>query len=184
MLTAPAGALAGSLALAPGDRAPLLVGWNLSGERVVVSFDTVTVINFWATWCEPCIREMPALEGLFRAWSDDGLQVVGVVHEAIEHADLVAFVKKLGVTYPMIKPRPRTSGDWGGVATLPVSFLIDDKRTILRRYVGASPEQLDAMVRDVEGVLAGRPLGPMLLPDEPDVAKPEDRPKAGSSSEP
>ena len=179
-LTAPSGAFAGPLALAPGDRAPLLSGRSLSGERITVSFDTLTVVNFWATWCEPCIREMPALEGLFRASSDDGLQVVGVVHEAIGPSELMAFVKRMGVTYPMIKPRPRTSGDWGGVATLPTSFLIDDKGTILRRYVGATPEQIDAMVSDVQGVLVGRPLGPMLIPDKPDVANPEDRPKAGN----
>ncbi len=84
---------------------------------------------------------------------------------------------KLGVTYPVLKPRRRTSGDWRGVATLPVTFLIDEKRTILRRYVGATPEQIDAMVDDVEAVLEGKPLGPMVIPDRPDVANPEDRPK-------
>lgn len=171
------GAYGSQLALAPGDRAPILAGYDLSGDLVSVRFDKVTLVNFWATWCEPCIREMPALEGLFRRHSDRGLQVVGVVHEAIEHEELVAFVDKLGVTYPVLNLRRRTSRDWRGVATLPVTFLIDEKRMILRRYVGASPEQIDAMVNDVELVLDGKPLGPMVMPGRSDVANPEDRPK-------
>jgi hypothetical protein len=46
----------------------------------------------------------------------------------------------------------------------PTSFLIDREGKIVRRYVGASPEQIEGLVQDVEAVLAGRPLGSMVMP--------------------
>jgi hypothetical protein len=58
---------------------------------------------------------------------------------------------------------------------LPTTFVIDSNGIIVRRYVGATAEQIKGLVADVEALLAGEPLGPMVIPDKPSVATEEDR---------
>ena len=69
------------LALAPGDPAPTLAAVTIEGEafRADWTASALTVVNFWATWCEPCREEMPALQKLSEAHASEGLSVVGVM---------------------------------------------------------------------------------------------------------
>ena len=58
------------------------------------------VINFWATWCAPCRREIPLLESLQRAWADRGVEVIGI---AVDHRDQVlAYADDLKIDYPLL----------------------------------------------------------------------------------
>jgi thiol-disulfide isomerase/thioredoxin len=58
------------------------------------------VINFWATWCAPCRREIPLLESLQRAWADRGVVVIGI---AVDHRDQVlAYANELKIAYPLL----------------------------------------------------------------------------------
>jgi thiol-disulfide isomerase/thioredoxin len=58
------------------------------------------VINFWATWCAPCRREIPLLQGLSAVWADRGVQVVGI---AVDHRDeVVDYAHRLGIAYPIL----------------------------------------------------------------------------------
>lgn len=105
------------------------------------------VINFWATWCPPCVAEMPSLERLHRALSRDGLVVLGVSADEDEAA-LDQFVKKAGLTFPILR-------DPGGVVAsgsyrttgYPETFVVDARGVIKETYVGPAewdtPEALD-----------------------------------------
>ena len=68
------------------------------------------------------------------------------------------------MTYPVIRPAKGVAGAWGGGGTLPLTFLIDGEGRVLRRYVGATEEQIEGLVRDVEAALRGEPLGPPVIP--------------------
>jgi len=58
------------------------------------------VINFWATWCAPCRREIPLLEGLSEEWANRGVTVIGI---AVDHRDQVAaFARELKISYPLL----------------------------------------------------------------------------------
>jgi thiol-disulfide isomerase/thioredoxin len=58
------------------------------------------IINFWATWCIPCRREMPLLEALHNAWADRGVTVIGI---AVDHRDAVlAYADELKIAYPLL----------------------------------------------------------------------------------
>jgi thiol-disulfide isomerase/thioredoxin len=168
------------LALAPGDKAP-----DMGGNRVDNSFfrtdytaHKATVVNFWATWCEPCKDEMPALQELHTKHGQAGLQIVGVLHDNVNLQTMQEFADALGVSYDIVKPRRQYAKRWTGVGILPTTFLIDGSGKILRRYVGATEEQIDGLVTDIEATLAGEPLGPLVIPDEPAVATEEDRLRA------
>ena len=151
------GAFAGSrmaMIVAPGDTAPeiavpALEGWKFHSDW---SQATYTVLNFWATWCEPCKTEIPVLQGLQTRYKDRGLAVIGGMIEGTKDDDARAFLASLGVTYRVIRIDSDTANNWGGVNVLPTTYVIDKKGRVLKRYVGATPEQVERMKSDIEGL--------------------------------
>jgi thiol-disulfide isomerase/thioredoxin len=157
------------LALAPGDNAPKLRGRTLDLERWHIEYDKskATLVNFWATWCVPCKAEMPALQKLHADHGGDGLQIVGVLMDPVKDDELRAFLNPLAVTYPIIRPDDLVNKEWGGIVVMPITFLVDPAGKIVRRYVGATSEQVTGLVSDVEAFLQGQALGTMIIPDKP-----------------
>jgi peroxiredoxin len=96
----------------------------------------VVVINFWATWCPPCVAEMPALDRLHRALSRDGLVVLGVSVDEDE-AVLTSFVDKVGLTLKVLRD-PGGTVARGAYRTTgyPETFVVDAKGVIVETYVG------------------------------------------------
>ena len=157
------------LALAPGDPAPRLRGKTLDREPFQIEWEKnkATLVNFWATWCEPCKGEMPALQQLHAGRAGQGLAVVGVLMDPVEDDVLREFLDPLAVTYPIVRPHRTVNADWGGIVVMPLTFLVDSSGRIVRRYVGATPEQIAGLERDIEAFLAGKPLEAMVVPDKP-----------------
>ena len=93
------------------------------------------IINFWATWCAPCIHEMPELER-FHQSNRDRAMVWGVTFERIGKDRVIDFVENLGVTYPILGfgQEPRTG--YGQVTVLPTTFIIDREGLFMRRFEG------------------------------------------------
>jgi thiol-disulfide isomerase/thioredoxin len=89
----------------------------------------VVLVDFWATWCGPCVLAMPHLEELHKAYGPKGLVVIG--HTDISSQDLGDFVKKTGVTYK-ISQGDDIGEEWK-VTTIPELFLIDVDGRILWR---------------------------------------------------
>lgn len=109
-------------------RATALAKWH--GKAVL--------LNFWASWCVPCIREMPMLEKFQREHAADGAQVVGIAMEQPQSA--AAFVKRVAVDYPILigidaDPVPTAVfGDTAGL--LPYSVLVGRDGRILKTKLG------------------------------------------------
>ncbi|MEN8206217.1 MAG: TlpA disulfide reductase family protein [Pseudomonadota bacterium] len=97
----------------------------------------VVLVNFWATWCPPCRKEMPALEALYRKLGGDSFTVLAVNQwEDPDH--VFAYTGELNVfpTFPILfDPESRISAEYG-VKGLPTSFLIDKKGRLAYRAVG------------------------------------------------
>lgn len=99
----------------------------------------VILLNFWATWCPPCLEEIPALDALHRELGDGGLSVVGV---ALEDAEPVrAFADEHDVGYPLLvggREAFDIAAEYGnGRGTLPYSVVIDRTGTIRATHQGA-----------------------------------------------
>ena len=170
-LAMPQAALAASgLALAPGDPAPKMVAWTLDGELQIMEWQGLTLLNFWATWCEACRLEMPELQKMQEAFGEKGFRVFGLNREPISSDEVRTFLEGTGVQYPQLKPDARLAKGWTGINVLPTSYLINAEGKILRKYVGASTQQIEGLRNDIENLVHGRPMGSMVL-GKPEVTQ-------------
>lgn len=107
----------------------------------------VLVVNFWATWCGPCITELPEFEAVYRRLHDQGLAMVGVnLGEKAEKA--VPFARKLGLSFPMLMdPEGAAREGYAVFSGLPVTAVVDRKGRLRHRVAGPlTGEALRALV--------------------------------------
>ena len=120
-----------------GDRAP---AFELSDDQGLgVSLDDyagkVVLLNFWATWCPPCVQEMPSLNRTYERFRDDGMVVLGVSVD--EDAEQYArFLRNRGVTFPTVRDPEREVSTRYGTMKYPESYLISRDGRVLRKYIG------------------------------------------------
>jgi cytochrome c biogenesis protein CcmG/thiol:disulfide interchange protein DsbE len=93
------------------------------------------IINFWATWCPPCIREMPELERFFQE-NKATAHLWGVTFEDSDRVKIQDFVKRLGVTYPILGHGQDPLTGYGNVNVLPTTFIIDPSGLFYHRFEG------------------------------------------------
>jgi thiol-disulfide isomerase/thioredoxin len=118
-----------------------------------VSFDqargTVTLVNFWATWCAPCKKELPDLVEVSRKYADRGFRVIGVATDRTPNAaDLVGeFVTKYSIPYQVLISTQEIEDAFNNVSMMPTSFLIDRNGRIVQTLVGIrTREQLEEAI--------------------------------------
>ncbi len=99
------------------------------------------LLNFWATWCVPCKTEMPSMERLYRRHKDRGLTIVAISIDAAGAKSVVAFVRRLGLTFPIgLDPTLEVANRYT-VRALPSSFLIDRRGSTVA--IAAGPREWD-----------------------------------------
>lgn len=144
----------------------------------------VVLVNFWATWCEPCEQEMPAMQRLYERLPRDGFELVAVSIDE-EPEKIAGFVERYGLTFPIVMdPGKKVAGAYQTMG-VPESLLVDREGRIVERYVG--PREWDApeYVARIEslGAAAARPaISPPSSPAP--SSSPEDAsasPGAGSA---
>lgn len=139
---------------ARGDPMPRLQLVDRTGEQVVLPDrypGSKILINFWASWCGPCIREMPELDRFAATQGSAGVQVVGVALDSLEA--VTGFLHSTPVTYPILLdvPGPRDSsvqlGNPKGV--LPYTVLIGPDGRLLKQKIGPFEDgEVDGWVSD------------------------------------
>ncbi len=147
---------AGVVELKEGQPAPGFTLLTLDGGRASLTDhrDKLVVLNFWATWCQPCIVEMPSLEALWRRYRDRGLIVVGIsVDRGAPKALLEPYVRNLKLTFPiLLDPDSKTSDRWR-VTALPATFLVRPGGEVVGMAMGAREWNSDEMRALVERLL-------------------------------
>ncbi|MCZ7598914.1 MAG: TlpA family protein disulfide reductase [Gammaproteobacteria bacterium] len=92
------------------------------------------VVNFWATWCGPCIREIPLLDALHR--ERDDVTVIGVNFEEIERRDLEEFVDRMSISYPVVEVGAEPLVPFEPLKGLPSTFLVSPDGIAVAAKVG------------------------------------------------
>jgi len=108
----------------------------------------VTIVTFWATYCIPCIVEIPTLHDLVSKYEKNGLAVVGVSVDTQSPEMLQAFVNKFKMNYPVAMSNPGMMNHFGVGDTVPMTFIIDQHGVVVRRHVGyVKKEELEKDIR-------------------------------------
>lgn len=95
----------------------------------------MVLVNFWATWCPPCLAEMPAMERLYRQHKDAGLVIVAVSVD-LDPRVVKPFVDKHGFTFPVALDSRMEVADRYGVRALPSSFIVDRAGNLAALAIG------------------------------------------------
>jgi len=95
------------------------------------------ILDFWATWCPPCKREIPDFIGLQSKYGGRGLQVIGVGLD--EPGKLKEFAEQNGMNYAVLLGNDEIARRYGGISGIPTTFVIDRRGAIVGRYEGFRP---------------------------------------------
>jgi cytochrome c biogenesis protein CcmG/thiol:disulfide interchange protein DsbE len=96
----------------------------------------VVVVNFWATWCDPCKVEIPWFIEFHQRLHDRSLTVVGVSMDADGWTSVRPYLRQRGVNYPVVLGSESLANAYGGVEALPSTFLVDKNGNIAFSHVG------------------------------------------------
>ena len=102
----------------------------------------VIILDFWATWCPPCIKEIPDFVELQKEYGDKGLIILGISLDQNPKQALPKFIKKYKVNYPILLTDGKVDKSYGGVTGIPTTFIINRKGEIYKRYVGFRPKNV------------------------------------------
>ena len=133
---------------------------GLDGRLVDVGAERgrVRIVDFWATWCEPCRDALPALDGLSRELGPRGLSVYGVsIDEDREH--IARFLAQHPVTFPVLWDKDAVLVGRFDVTTMPATLIVDRAGTIRYVHQGWEPGYAELERREVEALLAESPEG-------------------------
>ena len=135
---------------APDSRFVLLDGSSLSSADLK---GKVTLVNFWATTCVSCVKEMPALAATHLKYQAQGFETVAVAMSYDPPHWVLNFAQSRQLPFKVALDQGGTLAQaWGDVKLTPTTFLVDRKGQIVKRYVG-EPE-MEALHRLVEKLLA------------------------------
>jgi cytochrome c-type biogenesis protein len=140
---------------------------SIDGERVRLADyqGKAVLVNFWATWCGPCVVETPALVRVYNKYKERGFSVIGVALQS-EDENIKEFVKKYRVPYAIASDTTSEVGLRYQVFALPSSFLFTADGKVQKAFMGYVEEE--ALERELQAII-GSPAAPqgVSLPDSP-----------------
>jgi peroxiredoxin len=121
-----------------GQQAPNFALQSLEGQTVHLSDfrGKAVLLNFWATWCEPCKIEMPWFVEMQKQHAAEGLQIVGVAMDDSAEKDIADFAHQMGVNYPVLIGKEEVGSAYGGIPFLPATFYIDRDGKVVDKVFG------------------------------------------------
>lgn len=124
-------------------KAPGFTLSNTDGKQVKLSDfrGKIVILNFWATWCPPCREEIPGFVKLQKEYKND-LVILGVSLDTGSKGDVVPFMKKFKMNYPVLFGSTEVVRDYGGIQSIPTTFIIDQKGNIVNNFIGFRNESI------------------------------------------
>jgi peroxiredoxin len=94
------------------------------------------LINFFATWCPPCKKEIPSFIDVQKEFGPQGLTIIGISTDDGGSQLVANFIKKMKINYPVVMGDSQTPRNFGGILGIPTSFLVNKKGHVVKRYDG------------------------------------------------
>jgi thiol-disulfide isomerase/thioredoxin len=113
----------------------------------------IVVLDFWATWCAPCIVEIPALNKLQEKYEEQGVKVVGVTMASGEAKEVKPFITRHKMKYRVLMGDDDQIYDFNVIA-FPTTYVITRDLKVFRRYIGTGPQKANEIEADIKKLLA------------------------------
>ena len=110
--------------------------WTLSELKGQVVF-----VNFWATWCPPCVQEMPSMQKLYTMLPKDKFKMLAILNSDVPSLG-DSFAKRFGITLPILNDQSNKIGLKYGLTGLPETFIVDKQGVVQEKIIG--PAQWDS----------------------------------------
>jgi cytochrome c biogenesis protein CcmG, thiol:disulfide interchange protein DsbE len=134
-----------------GDMAPDFSRADFAGQPLHLADyrGKLVLLNFWASWCGPCLEEMPRFFGWQKDYGARGLQIIGVSMDD-DAASARRLLARRPAPYPMVPGDAKLGDTFGGVLGLPLTYLIDPRGRIVGRYEGnADLGKMEAQIKNL-----------------------------------
>lgn len=120
------------------NQAPNFDAITLDGNAIALDElrGSVVLINFWGTWCGPCIREMPDLQAVYEAYEDKGFTILALATGGDTADDVTEFRDDFELTFPLIVDENDVINDQYGIVNRPSTFILDQNGVIVFRHFG------------------------------------------------
>jgi thiol-disulfide isomerase/thioredoxin len=145
----------------PLPNAPDVTFKDLQGKDVPLASlkGKVVVVNFWATWCEPCQVEIPWMIGFQKKYADKGFTLLGVAMDEEGKSVVEPYVQKTQfdvdghpttMNYPIVLGDDDLAGKFGGLLGLPTTYVVTREGKVAKRYIGLATEaDLDKLIQSL-----------------------------------
>jgi peroxiredoxin len=113
---------------------------GLNGKTVSLSDyrGKVVFVNIWATWCRPCVDEMPSMQKLYQEFKDDDFEILAVSIDVLGATVVAPFMQKYSLTFPALLDSEGTIRESYGATGIPESFIIDRQGILVKKIIGAA----------------------------------------------
>lgn len=112
------------------------------------------LLEFWATWCKPCLKSLPELEKIYIRYKASGLTVLGVNEDGPRgHTKIKPFLKSRNITFPTVIDSDGSVKKRMQVIPLPTTLLIKQNGEIILRQIGYLPNQEQLLVKAIKSIL-------------------------------
>jgi thiol-disulfide isomerase/thioredoxin len=117
----------------------------------------VVIVNFWATWCGPCRKEIPDFIEAYKKYKDKGLVIIGISVDKDGWSAVTPFIEESKINYPIVLANEQVVENYGGVEAIPSTFIVDKKGYIVDQQIGMmSLEELETKLQPLLKTARGK----------------------------
>lgn len=110
----------------------------------------VVVVNFWATWCGPCRKEIPGFIEVYNRYRDKGLEIIGISLDRGGWSVVKPYIAQSKINYPIVVGDGDLADAYGGIRAIPTTFIVDKDGNIAKQHVGfMTKDDLENMIKDL-----------------------------------
>lgn len=148
-----------------------IAGGDLKSEDL---HGKVTVMDFWASWCEPCKSEIPKYNKLVAAMAGKDFQMIGYAVESGSFDEVKKSAAELGIKYPVVMGTDMVTEAFGNYRGLPTTFLIGKDGQIYKKFEGTSANKVETIGKDIAellGISYTPPAATIFIPTPNPIAR-------------